>query len=134
MLACVMLMSLAGCGGDAPDDGVAVDPREEPSVSESPTPEQSLPTMTPPTAPPSKPTDVFEKVRISGTVTLGADGCVELVDDNGIAWSLLGPATEGLADGERVTVTGRSQPEADRGGQAPCTGAPLTVLRVDPTR
>jgi hypothetical protein len=115
-----MLMLTTGCG-ESTDDA---ERREPAAVSE--TPEPSLPTMSSPPAPPTSPTDVFSKVRVVGSVVISEDSlCVDLVDDNGVTWTLLGPETDRLLDGQRVTVTGRSRPELPE-----CTGAPLTVQKL----
>ena len=61
-----------------------------------------------------------------GTV-VSVDECAELVDDNGVTWSLLGTRTAELEKGQRVQVTGLPRPESS----APdCAGAPLDVRRL----
>lgn len=122
-LATVWLLT-SGCG---PDAGGRAD---RPSGSRPPPPASAPPPIaTGPSSPssrlPSRPTDVFEKVRVVGTVTVGPDGCIEVQDANGVRWSLLGPEAAGLTTGRQVQVTGRSRPETPD-----CTGIALVVSKL----
>ena len=91
--------------------------------SEKPSP--SAPTR--PSAPPSGPTDSFAKVRVVGTVVAaaGENGCVDVEDANGVLWSLVGPGTEDLAEGEQVSATGQALPESGA-----CAGAAVRVQKI----
>ena len=120
------------CGNES---DVAQDPSRQDTMSETP-PSQTSPGETGPaetgpaetgpaeSSPPTPPTDTFIKVRVRGTITITA-GCVDLVDDNDVTWTLLGPEAAGLTDGRRVAVTGLPRPESPD-----CAGAPLMVQKL----
>ncbi len=96
------------------------------TVSEQNSENPSVPAPTRPSAPPSGPTDSFAKVRVVGTVVAaGENGCVDVKDANGVLWSLVGPGTEGLAEGDQVSATGQALPESGA-----CAGAAVRVQKV----
>ena len=68
----------------------------------------------------------FEKVRVIGTVVgAGPGDCVDVEDANGVLWSLLGPGTEDLAEGDQVAATGQALPESGE-----CAGAAVRVQKL----
>ena len=96
------------------------------TMSEQESPKPTLPTRTKPSGPPSTPTDTFKKVRVVGTVVAaGTGGCVDVEDANGVLWSLTGPGTEDLTEGEQVSATGQALPESGE-----CAGAAVRVQKL----
>jgi hypothetical protein len=66
------------------------------------------------------------RVRVVGVVWIAVGSeCVDVVDDNDVRWTLLGPEAVTLRAGQRVVVTGMPRPEA-----AGCSGAPLAVQKI----
>lgn len=126
----------AGCATDQGalpernDRASAEQGQQSPQESPLPTPretESRLPTTSPPKGPPSMPTDVYRRVRVVGTVVSGQEAaCVEVEDANGVRWTLVGPQTEDLRAGERVSVTGMPRPEATG-----CSGPLVAVHRLE---
>ena len=66
-------------------------------------------------------------MRVVGTVVsaAGENGCVDVEDANGVLWSLVGPGTEGLAEGEQV-----SRDRTGVAGVGACAGAAVRVQKV----
>ena len=61
-----------------------------------------------------------------GTVVgAGTGGCVDVEDANGVLWSLTGPGTEDLAEGDQVVATGQALPESGE-----CAGAAVRVQKL----
>ena len=136
MAAC-SLLAVTACG-DAQEPATrevqvnseSPDAESQDSESQSPGPTRYSqvppPIMTPPTAPPTVPTDTFTKVSVVGVVTALTDvGCVEVLDDNGVRWALVGDV-ELPPVGARVKATGMPMPE----GYGGCVGAPVKVSEV----
>lgn len=87
-----------------------------------------LPTLRPPVAPPSAPTDIVGGVWVLGTVTQGGQGpCVGFVTDDGENLALYGPDTEPLTAGTRVRVLVRSPRDRE---VIDCGAAPVRVLMM----
>ena len=139
-----LMAATAGCG-DAPADSGAREPDSSAPASDSVSPSteapaSDLPTLEPPTRPPSEPTDSAKQVTVAGTISLSADRprCVNLVDDaTGVTWTLAGALVEGdidgagpLAEGDRVQVTGRVRPDTKSGAESYACGIPITVERI----
>ncbi|GAA3937138.1 hypothetical protein Aau02nite_79130 [Amorphoplanes auranticolor] len=89
---------LSGCAA-AGSDPASAPPRSEVTVS-------ALPTLTPPTGPPSEPTDDFKPTEIVvGTVNRGGDGpCYGLVTDDGVQYALYEAKGRTLTRGIRIEV------------------------------
>lgn len=127
------VLASAGCAGrdgddgDIRQDGGTVQNRsgDADGTSSSQVPPSSAAT---PTGPPTAPSDALRKVRITGTVTASSLECVEVVDDSGLAWSLIGSG-ERPADGTRVSATGvpRAVPERAAAPAESCAGTPVQV-------
>jgi hypothetical protein len=130
----------AGCGDTRP--GGSADEPESPPSAASPTgaPSGSLAVSPSPTGPPSAPTDTARQVTVTGAISLTRDQrtCVDLVDEaTGVTWTLVGAMVEGdidgagrLADGDRVTVTGRVRPEVEGATASYACSVPITVERL----
>ncbi len=67
--------------------------------------------------------DNLKPIVTSGTVRV-SPGCVDLVTNSNVIWTLLGAVAQNLKDGDQVRVTGQPavQLESD------CRGSPLAVL------
>ncbi len=86
---------------------------------------------TPPTRPPTRPSDVFVPVTVTGTIISAVeDGSVELEDDAGVRWRLLGEVDH-LGVGVRVRASGTPRPSRDRADHSPTDGAPLAVRSIE---
>ena len=92
------LTVLSGCAA-AGSDPASAPPRSEVTVS-------ALPTLTPPTGPPSEPTDDIKPTGIVvGTVNRGGDGpCYGLVTDDGVQYALYEAKGRTLTPGIRIKV------------------------------
>jgi hypothetical protein len=137
LLAGMLVVALSGCADNVTpqpsgSSGAPAPSMKEPTPSiKEPTPsmKEPAPSMKEPTPPtsadPENPQDLRgAPIVVSGLVHVGG-GCVEL-DTGTVTWLLGGPAAAALADGARVTVTGRPMPvpagcHADRA---------LTVQRI----
>lgn len=132
MVAACALLAVTACG-DAPEPATQeVHMSSEPQGTGPQSPEPTRysqvppPVMAPPTAPPTVPSDTFTKVNVVGVVTALTDaGCVELLDDNGVRWALVGDV-ELPPVGATVKATGTPMPE----GYGECVGAPVKVTAV----
>lgn len=115
---------LAACAGS--DDGVGDDRPPRPSAS---TPSGATDDDTTGATPAPDPTLTAKPdgraVSVAGTVrTSSEDRCMLLLpDDGGTPWVLVGAIAD-LADGARVTVTGR----ADTGTTSRCQSGPVLVV------
>ncbi|MFI7577407.1 hypothetical protein [Micromonospora sp. NPDC049497] len=87
------------------------------------------PTPGPPTAPPSKPTDLRRVDALAGRITRGGDGpCYGLVTDDGREYALHGTGKGTFATGTWVRVTiGPADPAVDCG-----PGTPATIVKIAP--
>jgi len=81
-----------------------------------------LPTIDP-TGPPKRPSDNFKPIVTSGTVRI-SPGCIDLVTNSNVIWTLLGAVAKDLKDGEHVKVTGQPAVQFE----SSCRGSPLAVL------
>lgn len=87
------------------------------------------PTMGPPTAPPSHPTDLRKANIVAGRITRGGAGpCYGLVTDDGREYALHGVGKGSFATGSWVRVTiGPADPTADCG-----PGTPASIVTISP--
>ena len=116
------LTVLAGCTASEPP---ARTPRAE-------TPISALPTLSPPTGPPSRPTDDIEWSEVVvGTINRGGEGpCYGLVTDDGIQYALHEAKGRTLTRGMRVRVAAT----ASRLDIACGTGTLIEVKTLTPLR
>lgn len=118
---------LGGCGVGENREDTTMDV-ETPGGQASPLPtsQPTGPLVTPPTGPPTRPSDTYSRVRVIGTVTATTPDCVEVMDDLGVQWALVG-VSDPPAIGARVVARGQPLPET-RGG---CIGAPVMTHDLD---
>lgn len=134
LLTCMAVASVLSACAAPGSDGRPSAPGESSSSaspSGSPSPPMSsadpLPTITPPSGPPTEPGGVFKPLTVSGTVVQGIyDGCVELVTPDNLHYVLVGPQAQTLASGQRVTVRGLPAPQRE----SRCTGIVLQVREL----
>lgn len=131
VLLTVLGYAAAGCGthGDG-DPVVPPDAMQSPSQSTSPPMSSTdLPTMTPPTAPPTTPTDQLKPITVAGTIVREAtEGCVQLVTDQNVRYTLRGDLSE-LDAGSTAKLRGMPAPQEE----SPCGGIVLDVRAVLPS-
>ncbi|RKN48404.1 hypothetical protein [Micromonospora endolithica] len=114
----------AGPTATPPAGSVAPSGRTGPSLSPT-----RPPTPGPPTALPSRPTDLRRVNALAGRITRGGDGpCYGLVTDDGREYALHGVGKGSFATGTWVQVTiGPADPAADCG-----SGTPATLVKIAP--
>lgn len=97
------LTVLTGCAAPTGGTPAAAPPRGEESAS-------ALPALTPPSAPPSEPTDDIKPTEvIVGTVTRGGPGpCYGLITDEGVQYALYEDKGRTLTKGIRITIDARA--------------------------
>jgi len=141
----LVLVLVAGCsgGGGADRDSSAASPAASsaasPASSSAASPPASpgpaatattppplsrtdLPTLDP-TGPPKDPTDNLKPIVTSGTVRI-SPGCIDLITNSNVIWTLLGAVAKNLTDGDQVKVTGQPAIQFE----SSCRGSPLSVL------
>ena len=76
------------------------------SVTTSPPPLSAtdLPTLKPPSGPPSRPTDDLPTDIVVGRITLASAPCLRLVTDDGVAWALYGTDVDRIDRDDVVRV------------------------------
>jgi len=113
-------------GSTQPDPDAAVSPPTSPTPRPTELSELPLPTLPRPSGPPSQPSDQVKLLRLIGTIAVLPNGCVQLTDDRRVSYGLVGPLTEGLVPGSRVSLRGR--PTAGR--DSSCQGSAIRVTQV----
>ncbi|MDO3701613.1 hypothetical protein Q3W71_07965 [Micromonospora sp. C28SCA-DRY-2] len=145
------VLALAGCAGSQEESAVPTEPTPSASPADpgpastaatpstGPTPAApsgrpsrattDLPTMGPPTAPPSQPTDLRKANLVAGRITRGGAGpCYGLVTDDGREYALHGAGKGDFATGTWVRVTiGPADPTVDCG-----PGTPASIVTISP--
>jgi hypothetical protein len=76
-----------------------------------------------PARPPKRPSDNFKPIVTSGTVHI-SPGCIDLVTNSNVIWTLFGAVAKGLKEGDQVRVTGQPAVQLE----SSCRGSPLAVL------
>ncbi|MGS2613758.1 hypothetical protein ACVCAH_04385 [Micromonospora sp. LZ34] len=141
-------LALTGCAGFQEEANVPTEPTPSASGSgpeptsptgptaaapsgrgEPPLSSTRPPTMGPPTAPPSEPTDLRKANIVAGRITRGGAGpCYGLVTDDGREYALHGVGKGTFATGSWVRVTiGPADPTADCG-----PGTPASIVTISP--
>ncbi|WP_426508704.1 hypothetical protein ACPPVO_59255 [Dactylosporangium sp. McL0621] len=118
------VLLLAGCATAPKTDEPAQSAAPAVSVSREPT--ISIPPGVPKTTKVEPPVDEFQQVVTEGRVRVTGT-CIELITAQ-LNWVLIGPAADGLRDGQQVKVTGVPNPNRE----TICTGSPLLVSSVAP--
>ncbi len=115
-------------GGEAPERAESSSAAASPSASRSEPPMSSsnmLPTITPPSSPPTTPGHVFKPLTVSGVVVQGIHaGCVELVTANNLRYVLVSSQAKTFTSGQQVILRGLPAPHRE----SSCTGVVLQVL------
>jgi hypothetical protein len=89
---------------------------------------QTEPNLPVPSGAPSVPTDPYPLDRVAGRISqVGSGPCYTVVNDDGVAFALVGGTDPALAAGTWVRVTFR--PEA--AGPASCPGKPVTIVKIE---
>lgn len=107
-------------GGAGPATSPA--PAGPPTATAPPLSSTDLPTIGP-ARPPKRPSDNLKPIVTSGTVHI-SPGCIDLVTNNDVIWTLLGAVAKDLKDGDQVRVTGQPAVQFE----SACRGSPLAVL------